>query len=258
MFSAPLPLLGALLIALHAPADARAATIDFNSLQHGEIASTQFVPQFGVTIRAVNVGGGPDLAIAFDSLLGGSSDADLEGPPWSGGNLPSSTVLDHILIIAENSTDRNGDGLIDRPDDEGSRPAGSIFFDFEIPLLSFGFDLIDVEGPEEFGDKSGFFAVFYDEADLPLARVGFGEFLDSGSPFFVPGVAFGDNTANRIPGVTAEVLTAPFSRVELNLGGSSAIDNVTFEPIPEPATLILFGVGLALTSLTARRRSPRR
>ena len=62
-------------------------------------------------------------------------------------------------------------------------------------------------------------------------------------------------TANRIPSITADALgIADFQKVELNLGGSSAVDNITFEPIPEPSTLVLLGAGLALSSMPRSRR----
>ena len=112
--------------------------LDFESLMHGEIVGGQFSVSHGVTISATNIGGGPDLAIAFDSTKTGTADPDLEDP-WtfmgSTGNIPEGTILGKVLIIAENDEDKNNDNLIDSPDDEGSRPAGSIFFDFDFPLV---------------------------------------------------------------------------------------------------------------------------
>jgi hypothetical protein len=211
MSRARLPLLAALWLTLIPSPEAGATTIDFDSLQHGEAVDTQFSSSLGVTISAINVGGGPDVAIAFDSLLTGTRDPDLEGPAWSRGNLAPSTSLGRLLIVAENVRDENDDGLVDDPDDEGSRPAGSIFFDFE----------------------------------------SFGEFIEGESSFFVPDVVYGNNSANRIAPITAADLgLIQFSKVELNLGGSSAVDNIRFEPIPEPASLVLLGAALALTSLT--------
>ena len=44
---------------------ADATTLDFESLNNGEIVSTQFSASHGVTISAINTGDGPNLAIAF-------------------------------------------------------------------------------------------------------------------------------------------------------------------------------------------------
>ena len=134
-------------------------TIDFEQLLHGQIVDE---PINGVHIWADNIGGGPDLAVIFDSRKRGTADRDLEGPridgrgrirgSWSKGNLGRRSILGNLLIIQEHGKD-NGRGMIStRPDDEGSRPAGSLFFQFDKPVNSFGFDLIDVEGPEEYGN----------------------------------------------------------------------------------------------------------
>jgi len=215
--------------------------LDFDDLAQGEIVSSQYLQTQGVTISAINSGNGPGLAIIFDSLNPTGGDYDLSGPAWSGGNLASAnTVLGKILIIAENDVDSNHDGLIDFPDDEGSRPAGSIYFDFENPMCSVGFDLIDVEGPSEFGHNSGFVATFFMDGS-ELARVGFDQFINKNSMFFDSTVQYGDNKANRISPISVDSLSAftgasitAFDKVEFNLGGSSAIDNIDVSTCQTP------------------------
>jgi len=209
-----------------------ALVLDFDNLEVGEIVSNQYDVITGVTISAKNMGGGPGIAIVFDSLNPTGGDSDLASP-WSGGNLVfSQSILEKILIIAENDIDADKNGLIDFPDDEGSRPAGSIYFDFDSPICSVGFDLVDVEGPSEYGNNSGFVATFFMNNEL-LAKVGFHEFINSNSMFYDSSIEYGNNKANRISPISVEDLTlfsgkniSAFDRVEINLGGSSAIDNI--------------------------------
>jgi hypothetical protein len=225
----------------------RAQLIDFNSLAHGEIVNTQFA---GVTISAINVGGGPDLAVAFDSTQPGTADPDLEkGSGWSGGNLPNNTDLGKFLIIQENTIGINPGGtIVGSPDDEGDRPAGSIFFDFHVPITSFGFDLIDVEGPDEYGKDSGFFMAFY-SGDSTMTIQGFGNFIAR------DGADYGNNTINRIaPFTAAELGLSQFDEVEINFGGSAAIDNIRSTPVPEPATMLLLGSGLIAIAGVGRKK----
>jgi len=232
-------------------ADAASITFEEFSLDHGDVVTNQFSGSLGVTISAdnINISGSPDQAVIFDSTRTGTADPDLEDP-WNGGNLSSNTILGNLLIIQEK------DSPI--PDDEGRRPAGSIYFDFDTPIASFGFDIIDMEGSEEFDDDSGFFATFF-MGGSELARVGFGEFDGTiASPFFDPAVSFGNNSANRIDPITAAALgLTAFDRVEINFGGSGAIDNIDFTPIPEPATMLLVGSGLIGLAALRRKKAAR-
>lgn len=217
--------------------DAALITFEEFGLDHGDVVTNQYSGSLGVTISAdnVNIPGTPDQAMIFDSTRSGTLDPDLQDP-WDGGNIPSNTILDNLLIIQE-----LGATL---PDDEGRRPAGSLFFDFATPIYEFGFDLIDVEGPSEYGADSGYFATFF-MGGSELARVGFGDFVDSTSSFYIPTVDYGNNYANRIDPITAAALgISQFDRVQINFGGSAAIDNIDFTPVPEPATMLLVGSGL--------------
>jgi len=231
---------------------ANAETYDFESLIHGEIVNSQFAPM--LTISAINPNRSHDLAAAFDTSLLGTSDPDLEGPPWAGGNLATSdteTQLGRALIIAENAIGAD-DGFLDDPDDEGSRPAGQLIFDFSRTVDMFGFDVIDIEG-----NVSEFSRIEFFRDDISVATVGFDEFSNVASAFFDATIVFGNNTANRISPITADGLVdfgfgdaaGGFNRVIIHAGGSSAYDNIV---VPAPSGLLAISGGWLM--LSRRRR----
>jgi len=227
--------------------------IDFNGLPAGTVVDNQFASQ-GVRITVQRTSPGPAVATLYNTRRTGEPDPDLQ-IPFAGGNLGTNGPGGNILIIPENNTDKDKNGLIDQPNDEGDRPAGQFTFDFTRPVSTFGFDLVDVDGPAEFNSNAGYFASFYVNGNLE-ARVGFGAFIDPTSPFYDPSVKYGDNSANRIRPITARSVGMPaFDRVVLNFGGSGGTDNIIFTPVavPEPAALAL--LGLAVPALLRRRRA---
>jgi len=230
---------------LLAPGAAFAGLIDFEGLSHGDVVTDQFASSHGVTISAENISRDFDHAVAFDSNASGTADPDLEGP-WGGGNLASDTHLGNLLILQENNTGTS-DGVADSPDDEGGRPAGSLFFEFAGPIISFGFDLVDVEGV---GDEDEPGSVVFSRDGTELGTIDFLDFVARDS------AVFGNNSANRIAPIGAVDLGGSYSyfdRVEIRLGGSGAVDNIRYTRVPGPATLLLAGAGLALLGFQMRR-----
>ncbi|MDJ0787093.1 MAG: hypothetical protein QNK05_09835 [Myxococcota bacterium] len=248
-----LPLLSILLLLTGASAGAvPVITFDELPLANGQVVDTDFAGLPGPTIAniiASNVGGGPDLAVLFDSLATGTRDPDLEGPNWAVGNTDLTQSLGNLLILQENSTGC-GDDVCDLPDDEGSRAAGVLELVLSEAVLSFGIDLIDIEdsGPSEPGSFT-----FFDDAGASQVTVSWSE-LEAGGAFD-QGAVFGNNSLNRIAPITAASLgLSGIDRVAINLGGSGAIDNVVLG-VNEPATLALLASGVSGLLWMGRRRS---
>ena len=236
-------------------------TQTFNDLSHGQIVDNEFSNGInGFTVSGANIGGGPDLIVAFDTFEQNTADPDLEDP-FNLGNANTSEIFRDLqdpnisgssisrffdaLIIQENGQeDPNNKGFIDaNPDDEGTRPAGTIQLDFESPISRFGFDLLDVENVgEEFN-------LVFSNGDEVLATVPFEEFVTDDETtsglFFDDTIEFGNNSANRIVPITSSRLRAftgndtieSFDQIAINLGGSGAVDNIRFETfVPEPTS----------------------
>lgn len=225
-----------------------------------------------------------DPIVVFDTFNPNSRDQDLEDP-FVGGNAATDAGfpdLDDPSITYNPNASRFHEALIiqevgvpiNTPDDEGRRAAGSIIFDFENPISSIGFDLLDVEGDSEIGinqnnssydpnnlptspgtqTTSGYVG-FFGEGGSEIARVGFNEFTGSNGAFSNantdpnrPGsdnqgpVVFGNKHANRFDEITIDELedfisdeiVGGFKKIEFNFGGSGAIDNLVFQSFTPP------------------------
>lgn len=226
---------------------AQALQIDFESLAHGEVVTTLG----DVTITANNPNRSFDIAAAFDSNESNTRDPDLEannsgGPVWSGGNL-ANTALGTLIILQENS---NGcsTGICTHPDDEGRRPAGSITFALTTPVVDFGFDLVDLEGAVVEATT----VTLFDGVNSAVIAVA--DFVDSNSAVYDPSISLGNNTANRFQAISAAAVgLSQIDRIQFDLGGSTAIDNLNGTNVPEPGSAILIGLGLA--GLGMRRKA---
>ena len=215
--------------------------LDFAEFGHGDVITSSQ----GVTITTTNIGGGPDLGVAFDSNLSGTRDRDLErGSGFSGGNAAGSD-FGNLLIIQENNTGC-ATGTCSAPDDEGSRPAGSIALDFSSlgSFDEFSFVLVDVESVTAEDGRIDFLS-----GGTEVASRGFTSFPGGGS-----GVSYGDNSANLI-----DVLSGiSFDEVLITLGGSGGIGEIVVgnggsAPVPEPSAALLFGLGAAVAGTRIRR-----
>ena len=230
-------------------------TFDEVNIAHGTIVNTQFS---GVTIAAENFSHGPDLAVAYSTqpnnpvnagLDPSQYDPDLEGPAWANNNLGQFGIdaatynTGNALIIQENDTGC-GDGVCDFPDDEGSRPSGTITFDFDFTITSLAFDLIDFEDVESTNSN----VTFYNDA-MQSVTYTFASFMGG-----VHNAVYGDNSINRI--ILSSISIGDANRAVFDFGGSGAVDTIkytTSTEVPEPSTLAL--IAFAVFAMTRMGRS---
>ena len=236
---------------------AGASLITFDEYHGGQVINNQYSASDGVTISADNfVPGHPDLACLFDTFRQNTADPDLQ-QPWTGGGNATATNFHKILIIPQDAIDNNHNGIIDNPNDEGgAQPAGIFMFKFRSPQEVFGLDLIDVDGPIEIGTNRD--VIIFKSAGREFAHVSFGDFVNPSSKYYDPTVHYHDNSANHIQPIdVTELGIQNFDEVDVEMGWSSAIDNIYFQPdlsniIPEPTSLMLLALPMVFMS---RRRN---
>lgn len=170
---------------------AASSTLDFSSLNHGDVVSrygtgestiglgdNQFNLDNGVnvSVSARVSGTGHERAVIFDTTQTGTEDWDLEdhdvyngnqgfkykgsyagtaalsGSSGSGkrytDNLYGSEAVGNVLILQEDGNNCSGSSC-NSPDDNGARPAGFFFFQFDQDVIVDSIDFVDVEDCEE-------------------------------------------------------------------------------------------------------------
>lgn len=145
---------------LMAQGSSSAKILDFNTNAQGEDlpAGTVITNQYadwGITISTENNHRKhPAKAILFNSSNPSGGDVDLgtpneayNGPGKGEGGETNKTALGNLLIVAENATDANGDGLVDEPDDEAN--GGVITFTFQEATNINGLTLVDIDKYEK-------------------------------------------------------------------------------------------------------------
>lgn len=235
---------------------ANVTTITFDEvtqgLVHGSVLNSQYS---GISISAENLSSGPDLAVIYNTSGGNSTqyDTDLEGPAWGNNNLAQHSLdastyqAGNAVIIQENNYQNSCDtGICARPDDEGSRPSGTVTFEFDFNITSMGFDLIDFEDVERRNSS----VTFFNDAMESVTHT-FSSFTGG-----IHNAVFGDNSINRI--YLASIGLTNVNKAVFSFGGSGAVDTIKYvrEPgtstqVSEPSVLAL--MALALIALVRRK-----
>ncbi len=236
-------------IAMAASSAMAVTVIDFEGLSNGEVVTDQLLATHGVVISAVNPNRSHDLAVVFDTTAPSTTDPDLNGPPWSGGNIPNEN-LGNILILSEK--DETSPGFVMDPDDEGTRPAGDLVLTFNKHITSVGFDRVDIDNATA---EAGSIEIL--SGGVSIATIGWEEFTDPMSPFYDPTIEYLDDSANRVSPIDIAAFggTGLADQIIFHLGGSGGIDNIRVTTaVPEPGAAVVFGLGILATSWSRRRR----
>ena len=246
-------LLTAALAATAVSGAASAATvIDFGGIATGTTVTDQ-VPGLSVSASSPYADS-PEQVFAWD--FNGYPQFEFAGQqaPFTSGNATGRDLGQGLALRGPEGV-LTGFGVLPEPIPtplEKRRPAGTINLAFDTALDSFGFTIVDVEGPEEFTTNTGFFIDFLSNGQ-DVGSFDFASFVtDDDSRVFDPSIEFGDRSANQIQPITAAMLGVDsFDEVRISLGGSAVLAQVTVNAVPTPSAAL---AGLALLGAGALRR----
>lgn len=185
-------------------------------------------PGMGVTFQSADQVNKP--LTLYDSEDTNGNDPDLErntggNGMWAGGNL-TSDVLGNLLIINTNSN-------VSDPNDNAN--GGQILSMSTMDLVEFSFDIVDLEVNEIVPDD---LIRFENTVTNQVVEVFFVDFTDTNSPFYIPGVDYGDRHANRITGITATKLgMTSFNKITFVTDASFGIGAICIKKAEEPGSI---------------------
>jgi hypothetical protein len=167
-----------------------------------------------------------DFGVALNTRV--SIEADSRTSALYGAYHPTNTTyLGNVLITPRNNTDRNTDGIMDKPDTAYERPNGTFTFTLDRAWLSGAVTILDAE-----------------EANGTIKTYRGSMLLDT---VVIP--ALGDNSVVRLFFGGQQ----SFNKIVVQLAGSGGLDALTLNAVPEPAGAAVLVLGSAMLGLRRHR-----